>query len=57
MLKNKHYHSFIRKNNTKSVKQSKTITYQPSIENPNIVDKKPNITKHPKTSHKLFKTI
>ena len=34
-----HYQSFIRNKNTKSVKQSKIITYQPkTFENPNIVD-------------------
>ena len=53
-----HYQSFIRKKNTKSVKQSEIITYQPkTFENPNIADIKSVITKHPKTSHKLFKTI
>ena len=53
-----HYQSFIRKKNTKSVKQSEIITYQPkTFENPNIVDIKSVITEHPKTSHKLSKTI
>ena len=53
-----HYQSFIRKKNTKSVKQSEIITYQPkTFENRNIADIKSVITKHPKTSHKLFKTI
>ena len=34
-----HYQSFISKKDTKSVKQSKIITYQPkTFENPNIVD-------------------
>ena len=34
-----HYHPFIRKKNTKLVKQSEIITYQPkSFQNPNIVD-------------------
>ena len=52
-----HYQSFIRKKNTKSVKQSEIITYQPkTFENPNIVDIKSVITEHPKTSHKLSKT-
>ena len=52
-----HYQSFIRKKNTKSVKQSKMITYQPkAFENPNTVDIKSVITEHPKTSQKLFKT-
>ena len=44
-----HYQSFIRKKNTKSVKQPKTF------ENLNIVDIKSVITEHPKTSHKLSK--
>ena len=45
-----HYQSFIRKKNTKSVKQSEIITYQPkTFENPNIVDIKSVITEHPKT--------
>ena len=53
-----HYQSFIRKKNRKSVKQSKIITFQPkNFENPNIIDIKPVITEHPKTSYKLFKTI
>ena len=52
-----HYQSFIRKKNTKLVKQSKMITYQPkTFEKLNIVDIKSVFTKHPKTSHKLFKT-
>ena len=45
-----HYQSFIRNKNTKSVKQSEIITYQPkTFENPNIVDIK--------TLHELSKTI
>ena len=42
-----HCQSFIRKKNTKSVKQSEIITYQPkTFENPNIVDiKSPNTKK------------
>ena len=53
-----HYQSFIIKKNRKSVKQSEIITYQPkTFENPNIVDIKSVITEHPKTSHKLSKTI
>ena len=53
-----HYQSFISKKDTKSVKQSKIITYQPkTFENPNIVDIKSVITEHPKTSHKLSKAI
>ena len=53
-----HYQSFIIKKNRKSVKQSEIITYQPkTFENQNIVDIKSVITEHPKTSHKLSKTI
>ena len=53
-----HYRSFIWKKNWKSVKQSEITTYQPkTFENPNIVDIKSVITEHPKTSHKLSKTI
>ena len=52
------YQLFIRKKNTKSVKQSEIITYQPiAFENPNIVDIKSVIIEHPKTSHILSKTI
>ena len=51
-----HYQSFLRKKNTKSVKQSKIITRQPNTsQNPNIVDIKSVIIQHPKTSHKLSK--
>ena len=40
-----HYQSFIRKKNTKSVRQSEIITYQSkTFENSNIVDIKPVIT-------------
>ena len=54
----KHYQSFIRKKNIRSVKQSEIITYQPkTFENPNIVDIKSIITVHPKTSHKISKTV
>ena len=54
----KHYQSFIRKKNTKSVKQSEITTYQPTIfENLNIIDIKSVITEHPKTLHKLAKTL
>ena len=57
MLK-KHYQSFIRKKNRKSVKQSEIITYESqTFEKPNTVDIKLIITEHPKTSHKLSKTI
>ena len=53
-----HYQLFIRKKNTKSVKQWKIITYQTKVFGiPNIVDIKSIITKYPKTSHKLSKTI
>ena len=53
-----HYQSFVRKKNRKSVKQSDIVTYQPkTFENPNIVDIKSIITEHPKTPHKLSKTI
>ena len=53
-----HYQSFIRKKNTKSVKQSKIITQHPkTFENPNIVDIKSVIIAHAKTLHKLPKTI
>ena len=52
------YQTFVRKKNTKSVKQSKIITHTPkTFENPNIVDTKSVITKHPKIWHKLPKTI
>ena len=53
-----HYQLFIRKKNTKSVKQSQIITYQPkTFENPKIVNIKAVITKHPQNLHKLSKTI
>ena len=53
-----HYQSFLRKKNRKSVKQSETFTYQPkTFENSIIVDIKSVIIEHPKTSHKLSKTI
>ena len=49
---------FIRKKNTESVKQSKIITQEPKVfENSDIVDIKSFTTEHPKTSHKLLKTI
>ena len=42
----------------KSIKQSEIISYQPrTFQNPDIVDIKSIITEHPKTSHKLSKTI
>ena len=53
-----HYQSFIRKKNTKSVKQSEIITQQPkTFKNPNIAYIKSVIIEHPKASHKLSKTI
>ena len=54
-----HYQSFIRKKNRKSLKQSEIITYQAkTFKNPKIVDIiKSVIKEHPKTSHKLSKTI
>ena len=52
------YQSFVRRNITKSVKQSEIITYQPkAFENSYIVDVKSVITEHLKTSHKLSNTI
>ena len=52
-----HYQSIIRKKNTNSLKRSKRITQQANtFENPNI-DIKSVIIEHPKTLHKLFKTI
>ena len=53
-----HYQSFIRKKNTKSLKQSEIISYQPkNLKNTNIVDIKSVIIEYPKTSHKLSKTL
>ena len=54
-----HYQSFMRKKNTKSVKQSKIIITQQlkTFENPNIGDIISVLIKHPKISHKLSKTI
>ena len=50
--------SFITKENTKSVNQSKIIAYQSkTFENPNVVGIKSIIIEHPKTSRKLSKTI
>ena len=50
----KHYQSFIRKKNKKSVKQSEIINYQPKyFESSNFVDIKSIITEYPKTSHRL----
>ena len=51
------YQSFIRKKNTKSLKQSETITDQPKVfENSNSVNTESVITEHLKDSHKLCKT-
>ena len=53
-----HFQSFIRKKSTKSVKQWKIITQQSkTLENSNIVDIKLVIIEHPKTLHKLSKTV
>ena len=53
------YQSFIRKTKqNKTVKQSEIITSLPkTFENPNTVDIKSVVTEHPKTSHKLSKTV
>ena len=57
-LKWEHYQSFIGKESTKSLKQSKAITQQPNtFENPDIVDIKSVTIGHPKHLHKLSKTI
>ena len=54
----KHYQSFIKKKNRKSVKQSEIIIYQSkSFENSDMVGIKSVVTEYPKTSHKLSKTI
>ena len=51
-----HNQSFLRKKNTKSVKQSEIITYQPkTFKNSKIAGIKSVITEHPNTSHKLSK--
>ena len=54
-----YYNSYLKRKNTKLVvKRPKIITQQlKSIENPGIVDIKSVIIEHPKTSHKLSKTI
>ena len=54
MLKNI-MNDFKEKKPRKSVKQSEIITYQPKTFE--TVDIKPDITEHPKASHKLLKTI
>ena len=52
------YNSYLKRKNTKSVKRSKIITQQlQAIESPSITDIKSVILEHPKTSHKLCKTI
>ena len=51
----KHYQSFIKKRNTKSVNESEIITYQ--LKAFDIVFVKSVITEHPKASQKLSKTI
>ena len=53
-----HYQSFMRQENTKSVKQSKITNYQPkAFENINFAEIKSVITEHPKSSQILSKTI
>ena len=53
-----HYESFLKKKKGKSDKQPEMITYQTkSFQNPNTIDIKSVITEHPKTSHKLSRTI
>ena len=50
-----HYESVLRKKSKESVKQSEISTYQPKAFD--TVDIKSVITEHPKTSHKLSKTV
>ena len=58
MLNNIMKKKFPRKKNRKPVKQLKIITYQQkTFQNPDIVDIKSVITKHPKTSHNFSKTM
>ena len=53
-----YYNSYLKRKNTKLIKRPKIITQQrKGIENPNIADIKSVIIEHPKTSHKLSKTI
>ena len=48
----------MKRKNTKLVKQSEIITQQPeTVENPNIAGIKSVIIEHPKTLHKLPKTM
>ena len=50
--------TFVKKEDTKSVKESKIMTQQPkTFENSNIFNIWSVIIEHPKTSHKLSKTI
>ena len=50
-----YYNSYLKRENTKLVKQSKVITQQQkTLENPNIVDIKSIGKEHPKTSCKLL---
>ena len=50
--------NFQKNKHRKSVKQSEIITYKPqTFKNTNTVDTKSVVTEHPKTSHKLTKTI
>ena len=54
----KKHESFLRKKNRKSVKQLEIISYQQkTFRNPNLADIKSDIIEHPKTSHKLSKTL
>ena len=53
-----HYQPFVKKKDTKSVKESKIMTRQPkALENSNIFYIWSVFIEHPKTSHKLSKTI
>ena len=57
MLNKEHCQSFLRKKNTKSVKQSKLINQKPkTFEKPSIADLKSVRKEHQKTSYKLSKT-
>ena len=49
--------SYLKRKNTKLIKQLKIITQQSKTKNPSIVDIKSVTKEHPKTSHKLSKTI
>ena len=50
--------TFVKKEDTKSVKESKIMTQQPkTFENSSIFNIWSVIIEHPKTSHKLSKTI